>query len=210
MKLFSRRVTLAGTPADYGPFATQVAQHVSTATGRELALWGVVLGAPRGTMMFTARVEGVADWQEMSAPLMADAGYLALIAANQHLLTGVVEDQLLQGIGSDIPDESPPIGAFATLTTTMVANGAYADAMAWGVDMAELATAVTGMPVRFVMNHYGPFGAVGWIGVGPDAASVDQSTAALDADAEYLKMLGRAGDLFAEGSGHRMLATRLA
>jgi spermidine/putrescine-binding protein len=102
------------------------------------------------------------------------------------------------------------VGSFAALTSAIMANGSYEAAIGWGFDMAEHASKVTGIPTTFAMPQYGPFGAVVWIAVTEDAAAADAGNAALNGDADYIKKLGAAGDLFVEGSGMRMLATRIA
>jgi hypothetical protein len=76
--------------------------------------------------------------------------------------------------------------------------------------MAQHAASVTGIPTLFLVEQYGAFGSVGWIAVAADGAAVDAAGAALNGDAGYLQKLGAAGDLFIEGSGLRVLATRVA
>ena len=92
----------------------------------------------------------------------------------------------------------------------MIANGAYEEAFAWGADMAEYAAGLTGVPEMFLASQFGAFGAVSWIAVAPDAATVDRANAALNGDAEYMKRLGAAKDLFLPGSGMQGLVTRVA
>jgi hypothetical protein len=210
MQLFSRRVVLAGPPSEMLAYATDIRSHVSEVSGRELALWSVGFGAPLGTMMFAMRVEGVADFQEVSARVLADQEYHAKLAAGTAFIGGPSEDSLLQPLNIELPEDHPPVGSVAALTSAVMANGSYEAAIGWGLDMAEHATKVTGIQTMFAMPQYGPFGAVTWIGVSENAAGADAANAALNGDADYIKKLGAAGELFVEGSGMRVLATRIA
>ena len=209
MQLFTRQVQLSGPFADTMAYATDMTAHVSGLTGREIALWSTVFGAPLGTLTYTVRVDGVADLQTISAQVLADAEYHAKLAKGAEYAVGNAEDRLLQPLNAELGDP-PPVGSMAVVTTALMANGAYEKAIAWSLDMAQHATSVTGIPTLFVAEQYGPFGSVGWIGVAADGAAVDAANAALNGDADYLKKLGAAGELFVEGSGHRVLSTRVA
>jgi hypothetical protein len=210
MQLFTRRVSLIGPPADTLAYATEMRALASDLAGREISLWAASFGAPLGTMTYTMRVEGLADMQAVSAKVLGDNTYLQKVAKGQEYSGGPAEDALFQPLFGELPEGSPPIGSVALATSARIANGAYEEAIAWGIDMAQHATAVTGVPTMFLMESYGGFGSVGWIGVNADAAQADAAGNALNADADYLKKLGAVRDLFVEGSGHRILSTRVA
>jgi hypothetical protein len=190
-------------------YATDLQAHASAVGGREIALWSTVFGAPLGTMTYAVRVEGIADLQALSAQILGDAEYHAKLAKGVDYAVGTAEDRLFQPLNAEFGDP-PPVGSMALVTSAVIANGAYEKAFAWGIDMAQHATSVSGIPTLFLAEQYGSFGSVGWIGVAADGAAIDAGTAALNADADYLKKLGAAGDLFMEGSGHRVLSTRVA
>jgi hypothetical protein len=211
MQLFSRRVHMSGPPAELMAYASDITQHVSKVGGRELALWSVGFGAPLGTMMFAMRVEGVADFQSVSAKVLADADYHAKLAAGAGYLTpGSSEDSLLQPLNAEMGDASPPVGSVAQITQAQIAGGYFEAALAWGTDMAAHAAGVTGIPVMFLAGVFGPFGSVGWISVGADAAAFDAANMALWSDADYMKKLDAAKGMFIDGSANQILATRVA
>ena len=60
------------------------------------------------------------------------------------------------------------------------------------------------------LPRYGTFGTLNWTGVSADAAAADALGNALNADADYLAKISASGDLFVEGSGLQILATRVA
>lgn len=82
--------------------------------------------------------------------------------------------------------------------------------MAWGVEISEAYAAVTGTPVAFLADDYGPFGQVTWISVHGDAAAADAAGAATMADAGYLEKVDGGGNLFAAGYASRMATVRVA
>ena len=209
MQLFSRQIQLSGPLAETMAYATDLQAHASAVGGREIALWSTVFGAPLGTMTYAVRVEGIADLQALSAQILGDAEYHAKLAKGVDYAVGTAEDRLFQPLNAEFGDP-PPVGSMALVTSAVIANGAYEKAFAWGIDMAQHASSVAGIPTLFLAEQYGTFGSVGWIGVAADGAAIDAGTAALNADADYLKKLGAAGDLFLPGSGHRILSTRVA
>lgn len=210
MQLFSRRVQVTGPPSEALTYLVDMRAHVTEVTGREAALWSVGFGAPLGTFLYAMRVEGLAEFQDLAAKVQLDDAYQAKLAAGQVYVGGPAEDNLLQPLFGEVGDDHPPVGSVASITTATIANGAYEAAIGWGVAMAEHAMKVTGQPTLFGMPQFGAFGAVTWIGVSETAADADAGNNALNADAEYLSRLSAAGELFAEGSGLRSLAVRVA
>ncbi len=209
MQLFTRQLMTTGPQAEALAWATEMAAAASAKMGTEVALWSVGFGAPVGAMAFTARVEGVADLMGKAAPLAEDADYLAKLAKGADIVVGPPQDSLATPLHGDLGDP-PPVGAMAVVTNAVIANGQYAEAVGWGSDVAQHVTSVTGMPVGLMMQEYGAFGQLTWIGIGADAAAIDASAAATNGDADYITKLSASGNLFVPGSGSRSLATRMA
>lgn len=209
MRLFTRTVHLSGPPAEIIAFSTDMAGHVSATTGVEVGLWNVQFGAPFGTVVYSARVEGLVELASMTAALMADTEYHALLARGADYIAAPGEDALatpLHGGDGDVP----PVGTVITSTRAVVAGGQYAEAAAWGVDIAIHSEKVTGYPVGFYMDAFGTFGGVAWLSGAPDPGAAETAGDALNADPDYLTKLGDIGSLFLPGSGNRSLATRIA
>jgi len=209
MQLFTRTISLAGPFDEMMAFAAGMRELVSDRSGREIALWSVSFGAPIGTLIYSARVEGIADLQAIGATLMGDAEYHAKLAAGRHLGTAPPVDGLATPIHGEL-GAVPPVGSVGVVTTATIANGKYAEAIGWGVEMAQYVESVIGSPTLFLMPDFGGFGQVTWISVTPDGASADAAGQKVNADAGYLGKIAAAGDLFAQGSGHRSLLTRIA
>ena len=211
MKLFSRRVHMVGPPADTMAYAIDMCAFVNEKVGREIALWSALFGAPLGSMMYTMRVEGVADLATATEKLLAEPDYHAKIAAGAAFVGGMpAEDSIGTPIRGELGGESPPVGTYAAVTTAQIANGKYADAFGWAVEVAQQVESTTSLPTMVISSQYGPFGTVNWIAAGADATAVDAANEALMGDESYMKMLGAAGDLFVPGSGQQALIRRIA
>lgn len=207
MQLFTRQIMTVGTAAV--DWATEIRAAASSRMGIEIGLWAAGFGAPIGAMAFTARVDGIADLAAKAAPLADDAAYQDLLARGADLIVAPPTDSLATPLHGDLGDP-PPVGSYAVVTNATVGNGKYAEAVGWGADVSQHVTALTGMPITMLMQEYGPFGVLTWIGVSADAAGVDKSAQAMNGDADYIAKLSAAGDLFVPGSGTRSLATRVA
>lgn len=209
MQLFSRMIHMTGPPTEVAAHAEAIRAHVSTKTGTEIALWSGLFGAPLGTMVYTVRVDGVAGVLANRAALAGDAEYLALLARGSQWVTGPAMDSLRESLSGEMAPTSPPIGSVATVTTAVIADGRYTDAIGWGLEVASHVEGVTGMPVGLMMDMFGPFGQLVWIGVAADAAAADTANAKLNGDAAYVAKLGDAGKLFVAGMSHRQMAVRV-
>jgi hypothetical protein len=209
MQLFSRIVMLTGPFPEVNAWASDMRQYVSEKWDREIGLWSVMFGAPLGTLVYSARVAGLADVQSIGAKLSGDPDYHAKLASGREFSGGPPVDQISTPIYGELGDP-PPVGSVAVVTTATIANGAYAEAITWGVQMAQYVEGVTGFGSTFLVDDFGPFGQVRWMGVAPDAASADAAGQKLNADPGYLEKLSATGDLFVQGSGNRGLAARVA
>lgn len=208
MYLFTRNVMHAGPPAEYVANAMEMRRFVSDRIGREIALWNVGFGAPAGAMTYSMRVDGLADLDALGGQLAADDEYHARLAAGAAYSAGPFDDHLAKAVHGELGDP-PPVGSVATVTTAVI-GGSFGTAIAWGVDAAAHVESVSGVGVVMTLGMYGPFGAVTWIAVAPDATAADAANAKVDADAAYMAKLDEAAGLFVPGSANRFLLTRIA
>jgi len=207
MQLFTRNVLTVGAPADVMAYATDIRAYAEEKTGREIGLWSNLFGAPNGTMSYTMAVEGLADLQSATSSLLEDPGYHAKLAAGREFVAGPAMDTLGQPVHGEMGD-TPPVGSYAMVTRATMAGGKYMDAIAWGVEIAQLVEQLPGLPTMFLSSAFGGFGDVARIMVAADAAAADAAGEAINGNAEYLTSVNGAGDLFIPGSGHQSLTAR--
>jgi hypothetical protein len=110
MQLFSRVVSLNGPLAEVSAWAADMRQYVSDKSGREFGLWAVMFGAPIGTMVYSARVDGLADLQTIGEALLGDSDYHSKLASGAPLSSGPPVDQISTPIYGELGDP-PPVGS---------------------------------------------------------------------------------------------------
>ena len=208
MYVFSRLLTLKGSPRQSMAWATEMTAYVNAHSDLNVSLWATQFGHPVGTVVWTAQVDSHAALATATAGLIGDNGYYDLLEKAADLVNGPAQDAFRLVVHGEVG--APPIGSFAGVISAVVAGGKQADAMAWGVETSKHAAAVTGIPVAFCSDLYGTFGQVTWIAIYPDLAMLDKAQDALGGDADYAKRLAKAGDLFVPGSGTTRLSTRIA
>ena len=103
----------------------------------------------------------------------------------------------------------PKIGAVADLVTGQPAPGQIAAVRTWGVELAELYASITGSPVAFLADAYGPLGQVTWRTVHADPAAADAAAAARDANSDYLAVIDAAAKMFVPASIIRTAMVRV-
>jgi hypothetical protein len=210
MHLFSRAVQLVGPPSEVGAYVTEIRDHVSKQLDQDIAVWSAGFTQPVGTMVFTARVDGIAGVMEMTAKMAGDADYEAILAKGAGFRAGPAMDGLSEPILGDMDAGPPPVGTIVSVTSAQIANGKYAEAFAWGVEVAQHVHQVSGVEVAFLRDVFGPFGSVRWISGYPDGAAADAAAAAVNGDEGYMKLLGDSADLFLPGSGQQGMGVRIA
>jgi hypothetical protein len=210
MQLFSRSVHFQGPTADVVPHAIALRDHVSKKIGQEVSLWNILFGAPFGTVAYTARVDGLSGVAAIGTALAGDKEYEALLAKGTGWVSGPPVDTLRESLSGEMGAAVPPVGSVATVTTAVIEGGKYGAAIGWGLAVAAHVTAVTGQPVAFLMDMFGTFGQVAWIGIESDLGAADAANAKLNADAAYMEMLEGTAGMFVPGSGHRSIAVRMA
>jgi hypothetical protein len=188
-----------------------VTAHVNANSDLGVSAWSAQFGHPLGTIGWSALVEGRAQLTASTAGLLADPGYHELVHRAADWVVAPPQD-FLRGFmhGGPGEDGPPPLGAVAVMTTAVAAGGKYAEAFAWGAEIAQYTESISGMPVALLADAYGTFGQMTWISVAADAAAADAADAAINTDPGYLQRLGAVGDLFVPASGHRSQLVRIA
>ncbi len=209
MLMFSRLVTLTGSPRKSMPWAVGITEYVNAHGSLPVTCWSGTFGYPLGTVAWSSMVESQAALAAATGQLVGDAGYLDLIEAAADLVTTPGTDSLREVIYGS-PGEPPAIGAVVSVTTAIAVVDRMADAVGWAVEIGQHVESVIGTPIGVLTDVYGTMGGIAWIGASADFAASDAARAKLNADADYLKHIAGSKDLFIPGSGHISQATRIA
>ena len=208
MLLFSRVATPTGSPRKTVAWASGMTEYVNAHSDLDVTLWSGTFGYPVGTLAWSTIVESQVALAESTSKLLADDGYFDLIEQAEGLFTTPPQDILRELVFGE-PSDPPPIGAVATITTATALVDRMADAVGWGVEIAQYVTEATAAPVAVLTNVYGQMGELAWIGVQPDLAAAEAARTKLAGDADYLARLAPTKDLFVPASGHISQVTRL-
>lgn len=209
MLLFSRIVTLVGSPRKVMPWVADITSYVNANSDLQTACWTSNFGYPLGTIAWSAIVESQAALAASTSSLLTQDGYLDRLEAAADLVPTPGQDVLRQLVHGT-PSDPPPLGAVANITAATAVADRMADAVGWSIEIAQHASETIGSPVAFFTDVFGTMGGVAWIAVAADAAAADAAQAALAADAGYLKRITGSKDLFIPGSGHVSQVTRIA
>ena len=207
MYIFSRSTIAAlGRQFDAIPAAVGIADLVTKLTGKELNVFTARFGAPQGSVMWSARTESMAELQEVTDKLMADAGYLEMVQSMNGLFMAPSEDRLGRVLTGPIDGVT---SKYYGITRAAMLNGKQADAVAFGIKTAEYIGKSLGTQSAFTKASYGGFNDVTWI-VGFDSeADVDAFDDWQMSDSGYHDIVAEAGELFVENSGHTSLIEKI-
>ena len=209
MLLFSRLLTLTGSPRKSMPWAIGVTDYVNSHGSLPVTCWAGTFGYPVGSVAWSAMVESQAALAAATAGLVSDPGYLDLIESAADLVSTPAHD-LLREVVYGTPGDPPAIGSVVTVTTATAIVDRMADAIGWAVEIAQHGESVIGTPVAVLTDVFGTMGGICWINVQPDFAAMDAGRGKLSADGSYLGKIAGSKDLFINGSGHVSQATRIA
>jgi hypothetical protein len=209
MLLFSRLVTLTGSPRASFPWAVGITSYVNAHSDMDVTLWSGTFGYPIGTVAWSTMVESQAALAASTGALLADEGYLDLIESAADLVSAPGHD-VLREVLYGTPGDPPAVGSVVQITTATAVVDRIADALGWAVQIGQHVESVIGSPVGVFTDVFGTMGGVAWIGVQPDAAASDAARAKLSSDGDYIKHLEGSKDLFIPGSGHLSQAVRVA
>ena len=211
MIVFQRVITFEGPPQDVVPWAMEMTDAVNSRTDVRASLWQGLFGGPIGSLGWSCLVDSLTSLEVAMDALATDPAYLALVARAQPWLATPGEDSLLRMVHTSGGEYvRPSVGGYAETITATPAEGHLADAMTFGVEMADVHADLTHSSVLFCTSAYGGFGELRWMALYDSAAAVDRAAEVIAKDEDYGRRLDAAGTLFTPGTGRRTLARRLA
>ncbi len=208
MFLYSRGLTLGGSPRQALPWASQITDYVNANSALDVSLWNADFGQPVGTVVWNCMVESQAALAEAAMSLAGQDGYLDLVEAAADLVLAPAEDQLASLVHGEVT-EPPALGSVALVTEATAVVDRIGDTLAWSVDIAQHVQSVTGNPVSVWSNLYGQMGRMAFISVVPDMATMDAGQVATNADTGYFDRLAKSAGLWVDASGHVARYTRV-
>lgn len=209
MQLFSRIATPTGSPRRVMAWATEMTAFVNANSDLEVSCWAGQFGFPLGTIGWSTIVENQVALAAGQAQLYANDGYFDLIEQAADM-AGEPGQDTLRNLVHGSPAGPPPLGAVATTSTAVAVVDRFAEAVMWGIEVAQLGESITGHPIAVLTDAYGTMGSMAWIAVADDLATSEAAGTKLRASGDYLAKLQGSKGLFIPGSGHVSQVTRFA
>lgn len=206
MYIFTRTARLAlGRNRDAMSWAMGITEQVNHVTELEVSLWTTMFSPAVGQLTWSTLVEDLTHLEASMSKLATEERFLAESDRGAAFTTAAgVDDRLGQLIGST-PDPTRRPQCSAVVTATL-ANGALARGMEVGVEIAERATAIAGIPTTFVVGMTGPYGGVGWITGAESIRELEAAEQAVNTDADLIAFLDReAVEVFQPGAEQHIL-----
>ena len=199
MYLFTRAGRFGpGSVGEGMTFVAAVTEKVHQESGLDIHAWGATLSPELGTVVWASFVDSLEELEAAQDKLAVSDSFIALAESGSSLFAGPLQDGLAQVVVGTY-DRTAPLPSYVTVARAIAANGKLSDAMAAGVEIAEAATRITGVPTSFLADATGSFGGCRWNSGHPDIASVERAEMALAADEGWLKLLDRAGTCYQAG-----------
>ncbi len=176
---------------------TEAIHQVREATGKDASGWSTVLSPSAGTCIGAVWVEHLEELEQMFDKLRVSHEYQELVARSAGLFNGPLDDSVVHIIHGDRARTKPE---YALMHRALPANGKMREAIAIGVDAAQMHERITGVPVAFGTGMSGPFGECHWIAAFDTIGDLEQAATALNTSAEWPELIDRMGSLFADTS----------
>ncbi|HEU4841627.1 MAG TPA: hypothetical protein VFT09_09300, partial [Ilumatobacteraceae bacterium] len=140
--------------------AVEAGARAGEMLGMPVFVWSSLFSIEGAAVAWSARVEHLADAVAIDDTLFADDDFAGWVEENDGLFVGSNADSIWQVVHG--APTGPP-KQYLQATRAVCGNGTVSDAMALGVELAEAAAGITGVPVMFVTGVTGAYGAVGWL-----------------------------------------------
>lgn len=208
MYLYTRRVQLGlGHQQDGMEWAVDITAKVNQITSLNVGLWGTMMSPAVGQLAFGCAVETLADIEDAEAKLLVDPMYLDAVQRGTSLITGAVDDECAQYLVGD--GELPFDPTHLAVVRSALANGCFADGVTAGIEIAEKAKALSGLPTAFLLSTTGTYGGVGWITSATSLADLEKGEQTINANPEFVTLVDRHSTNYLPGATTQTLWRRI-
>ena len=213
MYLFSRTARLVpGNQAASMAWALTLTEKVNQIAEIDVTLWTRVFSPGVGELTWTAIVDDLSLLENTDAKLMADTGFQMLADEGAKMLGS---EGLTDGLAQFItPFTAPEAGAaapnYANIVTATLAPGSMANGIAVGLEIAERAGEVTGLPVSFLSAVTGVYGAVEWVATCDTVQQLQAAQTAITSDAKLIELIDKKGGTVYQPNAEQFCVRRLA
>ena len=198
MYLFTRQTRLAPAHMRDGiGWAVEITEKVNAIVSLDVGLWTTMLSTGLGTLSWGATVESLGDLEDADAKLQVDPIIADLQQRGAELTLGGLDDQVAQYItgGTALDFEPNVVG----VVQSRVANGRFQDGIAAGIEIAENATRLGGLPTSFLLSSTGEYGGCAWITAAPSLRDLERGEQTVNGDASFVALVDDKSTCYVEG-----------
>jgi hypothetical protein len=181
-----------------------VTDKVRQETGLDVHVWAATMSPEFGTTVWGTFVDDLRRLEEAEDKLMVSESFLDLAEKGNKLLAGPLTDNLAQVVHG-APDLSGALPNYLSVARATAANGQLRAAMAGGIEIAETATRITGVPTTFMVEATGPYGGCRWASRFADLDALERAESALMADESWLEVIDRVGPAYTQDARQTIL-----
>lgn len=194
MYLFSRRrqVNLASGRAALG-MVVEGAHRASEISGLDVRAWSVVYSPEVGTVVWSARIEDLEQLEVANDKLQASNEFGDFVEQNDKLFSGPLQDNLSQVISGQFSAQIPE---YITTVQARPSPGSLSNSVTLGIEIAEAASRITGIPTMLTSTITGPYGGLTWITGTQDLKTGAAAQERLMADPAWMALLERASSAY--------------
>ncbi len=197
MYLFTRNSRVLSGGGGVMADLVAVTDFVNRNTDLDTSLYSMAVGTEPGSISWSGLVNRRSELVDASDKLLPREEYWDIVERVRPHVTPMT-DSLLTPIHAT-GDLGPKPDYVSTVWGQSV--GALSDAVAWAIEMTELASSITGHPIMLSANSIGPIGQLGFMSAGQSVDELEDRTQAIWADERYMAKLGEAKDMFQPGVG---------
>jgi hypothetical protein len=186
MYLFSRTARLRpGDTRESMAWALGITEKVNQITSLDVGLWTTALSPGVGTLSWSAVVENLTQLEDAEAKLMVDDGYLDLLDQGAKFSSGdAANDAVGQIISGDLDPSRNPTHAAVVAAT--LAPGGFAKGIEAGIEIADRATKLGGLPTAFMIASTGNYGGVAWLTTASSLEELERGEQAVNANPDFI------------------------
>jgi hypothetical protein len=202
MYLFSRRARLSGGKfRDSMAWAVGITEKVTQTTGLQVGLWSQTFSPAVGTLVWSTFVPDLTTLEAATDKLTVDDAYNDLVDRGvEFVIPGSIDDTLAMIIHGQ-PDPNRHVEYVAAVRTT-ISGGNLARGIALGVEIAQRAEKITGLPTAFLGDSTGNYGGVTWLTAFANVAELERAEQKLNTDQSFIELIDtKAAGVYAEQPG---------
>jgi hypothetical protein len=190
--MFARSARLGpGSAHEEQAWAIAITEKVNQISETKYSLWTSFASPGVNTLYWTTMVEDLASIEATNDKLLADSGYHMLLDQGaRYISADAINDVLTQVVHADgvDPAQQP---AYVAEVAAVAATGAGAKSIEVGIEIAKLATKITGRPTMFSVASTGVYGQVAWHTGFESITELQRGQTALASDPTFMQFLDK-------------------